>query len=114
MMKTFNRRDFLKLAGCMSAAGPVLSMPGAFEQGFGLFTDPQIRFGELLIRATLHGVILSSSDDGKTWNKLVSFGEQVSVSQLVQEKGQIYATLSLNGHTFWLRSLDGKQWHTIV
>jgi hypothetical protein len=112
-MNTFNRRDFLKLTGLVMASGAVLSAPQAIEYGVQLFADPQIRFGGSLIRGTAHGIILSSSDDGVTWNRLVNLGEGYTVLQFAQKEAQIYANLSTDSHDFWLKSADGQKWYTV-
>lgn len=113
MTKTLSRRDFLKVTGFVSTSGTALSVTGALEQSFRLFADPQISFGGMLIRGTAQGIILSSKDDGKTWQSLVNFGKQQSITQLEQKNGQLYANLSLDGHQYWLKSLDGKRWLTV-
>jgi photosystem II stability/assembly factor-like uncharacterized protein len=112
-MKTLHRRDFLKLAGLASASGVILLAPQVSKHAAGLFADPQIRFGRFLIRGTSHGTILSSSDDGKNWNQLVSFGGRHVINELLQRDEQIYAKLSLGRHDFWLRSADGRTWFTV-
>jgi hypothetical protein len=112
-MNPLNRRDFLKLTGLVLSAGAVLSTTQAIEHGARLFADPQILFDKDLIRGTSDGTILSSSDDGKTWNKLVGFGKCHPILQLAQKDEQIYADLSLGSHHFWLRSADGREWFTV-
>jgi len=112
-MNTLDRRQFLKLTGLVLASGVVLSAPQAFKAGVRLFSEPQIRFGRHLIRGTAHGTILSSSDEGKTWEKLVSFGEHHSILQLVQHEAEIHANLGLGSHDFWLRSADGQKWYIV-
>lgn len=113
MTKTLSRRDLLKLTGFVSASGTALSVIGAIEHGIRLFADPQISFNGMLIRGTAQGVILSSIDDGKSWQELANLGDQQSITQLEQADGQLYANLSLGGYRFWLKSLDGKRWLTV-
>jgi hypothetical protein len=108
-----NRRDFLKFTGLVLASGVVLSTHQAIERGFQLFADPQIRFGSNLFRGTSQGAILSSNDDGKTWNKLVGFGEYHPILQFTQKNEQIYANLGAGRYDFWLRSADGREWFTV-
>ncbi len=111
-MNTFSRRDFLKLAGIGLVSGAVLSTPGAVEHGVQLFADPQIRFGRNLIKGTAYGVILSSSDEGKTWKEVAKLGEYHAIMQLAQKNKQVYAKLSIGNHDFWLRSADTQKWFT--
>ena len=112
-MNTLNRRDFLKLTGLVVASGVMLSAYQAFEHGGWLLADPQVRFGKSLIRGNSHGDILSSSDEGKTWNKLVGFGEHNKVIQLMQNGEQIYANLGPDNDGFWLKSADGQKWYIV-
>src|SRR5512136_2715626 len=100
-MNTLNRRDFLKFAGLAFASGVMLPAHQTIEQGVQLFAEPQIRFGRNLIRGTVHGAILSSSDEGMTWKQVANLGERHAVLQLTQKNEQIYANMSLNSHDFW-------------
>jgi hypothetical protein len=113
IIHNLNRRDFLKFTGIVLASGVVLSNHQAIEQVFRLVVDAQIRFGKQLLRGTSEGTILSSSDDGATWNKLVGFGEAHPILQFEQRDEQVYANLGVGSHNFWLRSHDGRKWFTV-
>ncbi|RPJ26490.1 MAG: hypothetical protein EHM33_11380 [Chloroflexi bacterium] len=112
-MNTFNRRDFLKLTGLVLASSLVLPKSQAIENGTQLFADPQIRFGKVLIRGTAHGRILSSTDDGNTWETFANLGEQHAVLQFTQKDEKIYANLGAGIHDFWLKSADAQKWFAV-
>ncbi len=111
-MNALNRRDFLKFAGLVLAAGAVLPAHQRLEQGARIFSDPQIRFGRNLVRGTAYGAILCSSDEGSTWRQVANLGDNHAVLQLVERNKQVYANLSLGSHDFWLRSADTQRWLT--
>lgn len=112
-MNTFNRRDFLKFAGFVLASGALLRAYPTIENGVQFFADPQVRLGNYLMRGTVDGSILSSDNEGQTWQKLVSFGEPHAILQLEQKNERIYANLSLHSQEFWLQSADGQKWYTV-
>ena len=116
LTNTIQRRDFLKLMGAglaslwlLSASSAPLTAP---------FVTPhllaeQVSFGSRLLRGTQDGQIFQSLDQGQTWQVLASFGSHCAIRDLVSQNGQLYASLALAGHTFWISTADALTWRTL-
>lgn len=109
-MDILNRREFLKLTGLAFASSVMLPTHRVLEHRL---ANPQIRFDGNLLRGTSDGTILISNDNGKTWSKLVNFGDHQTVIQLLQKNGLIFVNLGLGSYDFWLKSADGQKWLTV-
>lgn len=101
------RRDFLKLTSLAAGAAALLAAQSKFK------FEPQVQFLDALIRGTLDGQIMASLDDGQTWQRLVNFGDQLSVSNLTVQQDQLVAVMDLNGRYFRVQTTDGRKWYTV-
>ena len=104
-----SRRDFFKVLGVGLAAAGALSGGWVLAEQLPV----QIDFGERQVRGTAGGQISHSLDQGQTWQVLVNFGPQCSVTSLRALNGQIFARLVTAGYPFWLSSTDARTWRTI-
>jgi photosystem II stability/assembly factor-like uncharacterized protein len=65
-----------------------------------------------LLKGTPYGQVQESTDGGRSWRKVANFGSHVSVARLYEHQAEIHAQIVLEGHSFTLRSADGRRWWT--
>ena len=104
---TFGRRDFLKVAGLVTSTAILYGISSNFE------LEPQVRYLDKMVRGTVDGKILCSTDDGRTWKTVVGFGEQLRILHLLVMKEKLIATIELDGNYFRIYSFDGSKWYTV-
>jgi hypothetical protein len=102
------RREFIKVAGI--STGILASYP-IIKHGINLF--PEVRFGERIFRGTFDGIILSSPDQGKTWENMMNFGSHIQVVNFKIDRNLLIADLKLGHYGFQVESEDGHIWKTV-
>jgi len=109
------RREFFGQAVRISfSAVAALALPVVFPV-FGAGLLSVMLYSQSLnksIQGTRDGRILESFDSGKTWQTIARFGSHCAVIGLREEQNQIFAQLSVQGHTFLLASRSGHEWRT--
>lgn len=58
------------------------------------------------------GKILGLAADGTHWEVLTDLGSHYSVLGINQVQDAYFATVSFQGHVFFLKSTDGTSWYT--
>jgi hypothetical protein len=58
------------------------------------------------------GRILALSEDGRSWDVSLNLGPQFQVLDVRREGEDLIARVSFQGHSFDLKSTDGKRWYT--
>lgn len=120
-----NRRLFLRgvaFASLVAAGSGAASRPARGEavdqpedvdrtSATALAAPPHTIHGRLL-RGTADGRVLESVDAGGSWQTIANFGPQCAVTRLSPRRDEFVATVALQGHTFSLRSADGRLWRT--
>lgn len=120
-----NRRLFLRgvafaslvVAGSGAARRPAWGETADLPEDVGgtgatdLAAAPQAIHGRLL-RGTADGRVLESVDSGGSWHRIANFGPHCAITRLAPRRNEFVATVALQGHTFTLRSADGRLWRT--
>ncbi len=102
-----NRREFIVTCTQVSLAGLItLGTPQLLYAK----SPAQVEFKGNLLKGTEDGKILSSSDNGLTWNVLAKLGEHNQVYRLAQSRHHAFVKINHHGHHFVLKSLDGETW----
>jgi hypothetical protein len=115
-----HRRSFFMLLGqtsvtaVLAAVLPALpALPAGRAQPAALpVPAPALVHGRLL-RGTPQGRILESLDGGLSWQPIANFGPHCAILQVSEDRDALRATLGVLGHTFDLRSRDGRTWLTV-
>jgi hypothetical protein len=113
--------ELRKPASLLAQAGIKSQTRQALEAGPALKAAPalnttaraqeQLILGRLL-RGTSYGQIHESTDNGRSWRTIANFGSHVSVARLYEHQSEIHAQVALQGHSFVIRSADGRMWRT--
>lgn len=103
-----SRRELLALATIAAGLAmspftlPLLSRPTTVENA---------PHGNLLkIKGTSTGKIISSYDEGRTWEVAADFGANCPVLSIRSSSTGFYAVIGHKGYSFTLHSIDGRHW----
>jgi hypothetical protein len=114
-----DRRDFLKGTVGLSVAGVAawLMQPG-LEHGV-LAAEPPSDFAVQgralgrLFQGTRDGQVFESVDDGKSWNRIVRFGQQCEIVAIRDVQGKVHTEIRVQGHRFAVNSTDARLWRLV-
>ncbi len=120
-----NRRQFLRgvaFASLAAAGSGVAAWPARSEAadqpaaagspGVRDLPAPAQASPGRLLRGTPDGKVVESTDGGGSWRTIANFGSHCAVTRLSRRRDELVATVALQGHTFDLRSADGRLWRT--
>ncbi|MBN1668461.1 MAG: twin-arginine translocation signal domain-containing protein [Anaerolineales bacterium] len=100
------RRDFLKVAGLLTAAlaaaliaGPARKQTVAVVQGI-----------QMYFRWDSYGKISASRDAGETWQLVADFGPEIDINQVRSAPGGLQAEMYYRNFRIQLYSEDGTTW----
>jgi len=103
-----NRRELLTLA--IIATGLAISPFVLPSLGRSTTVELVLHGKPVKMKGTPTGKILSSLDDGRTWEVAADFGADCPVLSMRSASPGLNADIGHKGYSFTLHSVDGRQW----